>query len=200
MTLPDSSNIFAKSKLCSLLQQNSSQIWTNSEYEIEFIGNSRSLNFIFSNCEIFSIFLASFTVIFPIVSAGSNAVAVDGAGGARRSNLILSPVTFIDFNFSLNFSPTGIDKNSGSLATWLISLLWRNRRKKSPLTESGGVAGMWERSRTVRGGSGSIFRVLDKRFAKIRRIAIDDFVQWRVGRKNGKLVMGWVGSEERGFI
>lgn len=48
----------------------------------------------------------------------------------------------MDLNFSLSFSPTGRDRNSGSLvgAAWLNPLFcWRKRRKKPVFENSGEV-------------------------------------------------------------
>ena len=128
MTLPDSSNILANSAPWSLFEQTSTQIWMNSEYGIEFFGICLSVHFSFSTCDTFSSFLASSTDI------PSRESLIAGAGGLSPSSRRRSPVPFKPLSFSLSLSPTGTERNSGSLASWFNARRWRKRRK-NPLSE-----------------------------------------------------------------
>lgn len=128
ITLPDSSNILENSAPWSLFEQTSAQIWKNSEYGIEFSGIFLSVLFSLSICDTFSSFLASSTDI------PSRESLIGGSGGFSPSSRRRSPLPFKPLSFSFSLSPTGTERNSGSLASWFNARRWRTRRKK-PLSE-----------------------------------------------------------------
>lgn len=137
MTFPDSSNILANSTPWSSFSKPSAQIRTKSEYEIELFGISLSFALSLSIWASLRIFLASLTVT-PYIESAERSCSF--FGGLSPSSLRWSPVMLMALSFSRSLSPTGRDRNSGSLvADWFRSLRWRNRRKNPFLAESGDV-------------------------------------------------------------
>lgn len=123
ITVPDSSSIFAKLSPWPGSEQPSTQISTYSEYGIQLLRASLSIDFTLSNCANLSNFRAS--------SADNPSTASDFISGGRSpSSRSLSLAMSIPRSFSISFSPTGRDRASGALiAAWNIALLWRSRRR-----------------------------------------------------------------------
>lgn len=125
MTFPAWSSILANSTPCSSFPHSSTQIWINSEYEIELFGISLSLAFSFSTWATLKSFFTSWTET-PNCS-GSPATGPVAGGGASPSRWSRSSVMLMPLSFSLSLSPTGRDRNSDN---WFMDFRWKNRRKK----------------------------------------------------------------------
>ena len=128
MTFPDWSIILANSTPWSSFPHSSTQTLTNSEYIIDTFGISLSLAFNFSIRETLRTFFAFSTEIPKVFASPATC-----AGGVRPSRWSRSLEMLNPLSFSLNFSPIGMEMNSGN---WLTALRWRNRRKNPLSTES----------------------------------------------------------------
>ena len=186
MTFPASSSIFANSSPWSRFSHASTQIRKNSLYEIDVAGTSLSFAFTFSTIAALRIFLASSTET-PFPTTESPAIGGSGAW-VKRSRSPATVALLMPLSFSLSFSPTGRERNSGSLVgeEWYTARRRRNRRKKplSPAEDSG------EARRLAGGGGGAIARsnvaaddgvVLEpskRRFVKSFRSAIEECVKF----------------------